>query len=127
MLFSLIKISVVCGGGHRPDVWGDPADGSVRRGDDCTIAGVELTLSPLQLAFALGCPWWWLVWLGLKLLKFLIAAFKFLNGDETAISRYFDRNREKEGLRGTGRGHDGFGVWRGPPCDERKPSVPTSC
>lgn len=38
-----------------------------------------------------------LVWLGLKLLKLLVATFRFLNGDETAISRYFDRNREKKG------------------------------
>ncbi|MDP5362750.1 MAG: heme biosynthesis protein HemY [Paracoccaceae bacterium] len=37
------------------------------------------------------------VWLGLKLLALCVATFKFLNGDETAISRYFDRNRERKG------------------------------
>ena len=26
----------------------------------------------------------------------LLAVLKFLNGDETAISRYFDRNRERK-------------------------------
>ncbi len=60
------------------------------------IAGVELALSPLQLVFgfvALVVA----VWLGLKLLSLLVASFKFLNGDETAISRYFDRNRVQRG------------------------------
>lgn len=61
-----------------------------------TVGGVEITLSTLELVFALVALVV-LVWLGLKLLKFLVAAFRFLNGDETAISRYFDRNREKKG------------------------------
>ena len=39
-----------------------------------------------------------LVWLFLKLMTLLIATYHFLNGDETAISRYFDRNREKKGF-----------------------------
>jgi HemY protein len=56
----------------------------------------EIQLGVLELAFALVALVV-LVWLGLKLIKFLIAGFKFLNGDETAISRYFDRNREKKG------------------------------
>ncbi len=38
-----------------------------------------------------------LVWLLLRLLGLLGAVFRFLNGDETAISRYFDRNRERKG------------------------------
>lgn len=61
-----------------------------------TVAGSELRLTTLQLTFALVALVV-LVWLGLKLLSFLVAGFKFLNGDETAISRYFDRNREKKG------------------------------
>ena len=62
-----------------------------------TMAGTEITLSPLQLAFGLG-GLVLLVWLFLKLISFLVATFKFLNGDETAISRYFDRNRERKGF-----------------------------
>lgn len=61
-----------------------------------TVAGTEFQLTPLQIVFgfiALVVA----VWIGLKLLKFLWACFKFLNGDETAISRYFDRNRERRG------------------------------
>ncbi|SFR55084.1 HemY protein [Yoonia tamlensis] len=60
------------------------------------FAGVEFTLSTLEMVFALVALAV-SVWLGLKLLAFLVAGFKFLNGDETAISRYFDRNRERKG------------------------------
>ena len=34
----------------------------------------------------------------LKLLGFLVALFRFLMGDETAISRYFSRSRERRGF-----------------------------
>ncbi|MEP4196237.1 MAG: heme biosynthesis HemY N-terminal domain-containing protein [Aliishimia sp.] len=37
------------------------------------------------------------VWLLLKLLSLGVAVWKFMNGDETALSRYFDRNRERKG------------------------------
>ncbi|MDP1340833.1 heme biosynthesis HemY N-terminal domain-containing protein, partial [Klebsiella variicola] len=38
------------------------------------------------------------VWLVLKLLGLLVALWKFINGDDTALSRYFDRNRERKGF-----------------------------
>jgi len=38
------------------------------------------------------------VWIVLKLLGLLLAVFHFFNGDETAISRYFNRNRERRGF-----------------------------
>ena len=38
------------------------------------------------------------VWLFLKLFNLLVAVIRFLNGDETAITRYFDRNRERKGF-----------------------------
>lgn len=60
------------------------------------VAGQEFTLSPLEMTFALVALVV-AVWVGLKLLALLVATFKFLNGDETAISRYFDRNRERKG------------------------------
>ncbi len=62
-----------------------------------SVAGVEMTLSPLQLVFGFVALVV-LVWLFLKLMAFLIATYHFLNGDETAISRYFDRNRERKGF-----------------------------
>ncbi len=61
-----------------------------------TVSGTEFIISPLMmvvLALVLVCA----VWLLLKIIGFLLATFRFLNGDETAISRYFDRNREKRG------------------------------
>ena len=61
-----------------------------------TVAGTEYIIGPLMmvlLAIALVAG----VWVLLKVLGLLVATFKFLNGDETAISRYFDRNREKRG------------------------------
>jgi HemY protein len=61
-----------------------------------SIAGSEFRLTPLELVFGLAALVA-AVWIGLKLLTFLVAVFHFLNGDETAISRYFDRNRERKG------------------------------
>jgi len=95
MLFSLIKI-VFFVAAVTALTFGATQLMEVSGGATIAIAGIELTLSILQLVFALVALVV-LVWLGLKLVKFLIAAFKFLNGDETAISRYFDRNREKKG------------------------------
>ncbi len=54
------------------------------------------TLSVLQLVIA-AIVVVALVWLTFKLIGLAVATFKFLNGDETAISRYFSRNRERKG------------------------------
>lgn len=95
MLWSLIKIlafvaaitALTYGGTQLMEVDG---------GATVDVAGQEFTLSPLEMVFALGAMVL-AVWLGLKLLALCVATFKFLNGDETAISRYFDRNRERKG------------------------------
>ncbi len=65
-------------------------------GVQITVAGTEYTLGPLQSVIALGVLVF-VVWLFFKLLSLLIATLKFLNGDETALSRYFDRSREQRG------------------------------
>ena len=65
-------------------------------GTTVDVAGQEFTLSPLEMVFAFAALVV-AVWLGLKAMALLVATFKFLNGDETAISRYFDRNRERKG------------------------------
>ncbi len=96
MLWSLIKIilfvvlvaAATLGAGYLMET-----DGGVR----IAFAGQEYSLTPLMTVVALVLLVL-AVWLFLKLLQFSIAAFHFLNGDETAISRYFDRNREKKGL-----------------------------
>lgn len=67
------------------------------------FAGMELTLGPLQAvigALLLLCA----LWLVMRLVGLLVAFLRFLNGDETAISRYFDRNRERKGYKALGEG-----------------------
>ncbi|GFE64796.1 heme biosynthesis protein HemY [Litoreibacter roseus] len=61
------------------------------------VANREFTLSPLVALLGLAALMI-AFWLALKVLGFLIATFRFLNGDETAVSRYFDRNRERRGF-----------------------------
>ncbi|AMY71799.1 heme biosynthesis protein HemY [Frigidibacter mobilis] len=61
------------------------------------VAGMEFTLGALQAAIA-AVLLILAVWLFLRLLGFVVAVLKFLSGDETAISRYFDRNRERKGF-----------------------------
>ncbi len=68
-----------------------------------TVAGWEFTIGPIQ-AVVLGVLLFIAVWLVLKVLGLLGATFRFLNGDETAISRYFDRNRERKGYRALAEG-----------------------
>ncbi|MEP2717497.1 heme biosynthesis HemY N-terminal domain-containing protein [Pseudophaeobacter sp.] len=65
-------------------------------GVQITVAGVEYTLGALQSVMALGLLVV-AVWVFLKLLTLLVATLKFLNGDETAMSRYFDKGREQKG------------------------------
>ena len=68
------------------------SDGGIR----VAAMGKEVSLSPLLsviglvvLAFA--------VWFMLKVFHFLLASWHFINGDETAISRFFAKNREARG------------------------------
>jgi len=96
MLWSLFKIILfvvaialaALGAGLLMEV-----DGGVQ----IAVGGVEFNLGPLQavIAFVVLVV---AVWLLLKLISLLHAVVNFLNGDETAISRYFDRNRERKGF-----------------------------
>lgn len=96
MLWSLIKIvlfvvvvaALALGAGYLLE-----SEGGVQ----ITVMGTEYSFGPLQsviaaLVLVLG------VWLFLKLMSLLVAVLKLLNGDETALSRYFDRNRERKGF-----------------------------
>lgn len=60
------------------------------------VGGVAATFSVIEIVIGL-IVLVALVWLAFKLIGLAIATFKFLNGDETAISRYFSRNRERKG------------------------------
>lgn len=69
-------------------------------GDDLrlAIASYEVTLGPVQAVIA-GVLLLTVVWGVLKLLGLGLAVLKFLAGDETAITRYFARNRERRGFK----------------------------
>lgn len=60
------------------------------------IAGWEFTMGPLQAAIV-ACILVALIWVLMKLAGLIVATLKFISGDETAITRYFDRNRERKG------------------------------
>lgn len=62
-----------------------------------TVMGSEYTFGPLQSVIAVVVMVI-AVWVLLKLLSLLLATWHFLAGDETALSRYFDRNRERKGF-----------------------------
>lgn len=68
-----------------------------------TVAGLEFTLGPLQSVIA-AVALLLAVWLLLKVAGLLVAILRFFNGDETAVSRYFDRNRERKGYKALAEG-----------------------
>ena len=95
MIWSLIKVllfvaviaALTLGAGALLDT-----GGSVR----VAVAGYEFLLGPLQAVIVVSALVI-ILWLVMKLVGLLVAILRFLNGDETAISRYFDRNRERKG------------------------------
>ncbi|GKY86504.1 heme biosynthesis protein HemY [Sinisalibacter aestuarii] len=96
MLWSLLKIilfvviiaAAALGAGMIMET-----EGGVR----IAIGATEYNLGPLQAVIGLVALVV-AVWLLMKLVSLLVALVHFLNGDETAISRYFDRNRERKGF-----------------------------
>lgn len=96
MLWSLIKI-VLFVAAIALLAWGAGYLLESQGGIQITVMGQEYTFGPLESVIAVvvlivG------VWLLLKVISLLVATLKFLNGDETAISRYFDRSRERKGF-----------------------------
>lgn len=67
-------------------------DGGVR----VALGDVEYNLGALQAVVILGIILL-AFWVALKLAGFLVALLRFLNGDDTALSRYWDRNQERRG------------------------------
>ncbi|MDT8325922.1 MAG: heme biosynthesis HemY N-terminal domain-containing protein [Roseovarius sp.] len=102
MLWSIIKIVVfialvaaaTLGAGHLLDL-----DGGVR----IAMAGFEINLTPVKAVLALMVLVL-AIWLFMKLAGILVAVLKLINGDETALSRYFDRNRQEKGYRALSEG-----------------------
>lgn len=96
MLWSLVKILVFVGLVAAATL-GASYLLDMKGGVLIAMGGVEINLTPLKavigaLLLVLG------VWLFLKVFGLLIALLRFINGDETALSRYFDRNRERKGF-----------------------------
>lgn len=106
MLWSLLKIVVffalvaalTLGAGFLID-----SDGRGLADAQIVINGIEYTLGPIKLALVLVVLVAGL-WLAFRVAGFLIALLKFINGDETAMSRYFDRNRERKGYQALSEG-----------------------
>lgn len=61
------------------------------------IANTEFTLGPVQAALG-ALVLLAMLWLLLKLAGLFVATLRFINGDETAISRYFEASRKRRGL-----------------------------
>lgn len=103
MLWSLLKVLLFVAV-IAALTWG--ASLLLETGEGIRIAagGYEFTLGPLHaviglLLLMLG------IWLVMKLIGLVVATLRFLNGDETAISRYFDRDRQRKGYQALS---DGF-------------------
>jgi len=96
MLWSLIKIlgfvliaaALAVGAGMLMETGG---------GIRIVVADTEFTLGPLQATIA-ALLLLVVMWMVLAVIGLIVAVFRFLNGDETAITRYFDRNRERRGF-----------------------------
>lgn len=102
MLWSILKIvgfialvsAATLGAAHLIEM-----EGGVR----IVFGGQEFNLTPIKAVIALIILLIAL-WLLLKLVSLLVATLKFINGDETAISRYFDKNRQEKGYRALSEG-----------------------
>jgi len=103
MLWSLLKVLLfvfaVAG-----LTWGGSLLLDTGGGIRIAAAGYEFTLGPLQAVIGL-LVLMLAVWLLMKIIGFTVATLRFLNGDETAISRYFDRDRQRKGYQALS---DGF-------------------
>ena len=72
-------------------------------GVQIVMAGQEFNLTPLKAVIALILMVI-VIWLLLKIASLLLAVLRFINGDETAISRYFDRKHQEKGYRALSEG-----------------------
>ena len=88
ILFIVVVAALTLGAGNLIE-----SDGGVR----IQSGGNEYTLGPLQSVIGLFILIV-AIWIILKLLSFFVALWKFFSGDETALSRYFARNRAARGF-----------------------------
>ena len=96
MLFSLLKVLIFVGiVGAVAILAGVLLE--MPGGIQIQFQGTEISLTVLQAIIA-TLVFIVVVLIALKLIGLLIATLRFINGDETAISRYFTRNRERRGF-----------------------------
>ncbi len=88
VLFVVLVAALALGAGQVMET-----EGGIR----VAVGSMEFTLQPLQSIIALALLVV-AVWILLKLLGLIVAVFRFLNGDETAITRWLNRNRERQGF-----------------------------
>ncbi len=102
MLWSLLKglifVTIVAGLTYGAGMLMDSGDG-IR----IAVAGWEFNLGPLQ-AVILSLLFLVALWVLLRLIGLAVAILRFFNGDETALSRFFDRNRERKGYQALSEG-----------------------
>lgn len=103
MIWSLLKVllfvAAIAGLTYGAGMLLD-AGGGIR----ISAAGYEFTIGPLQAAILLMLMML-AIWLLMKTIGLIVATLRFFNGDETAISRYFDRDRQRKGYQALS---DGF-------------------
>ncbi len=68
-----------------------------------TLSGMEYTLGPVQALLGL-LVLFVALWAILTVSGLVVAFVRFLNGDDNALRRYFDRNRERKGYRALSEG-----------------------
>lgn len=95
MIWSALKI-ILFVAGVAGLTWGAGLLSEVGGGISLTIGYWELSLDTTQAVIALVVLVA-LIWLALKILGLIGALLRFANGDETAISRYFDRRSQAHG------------------------------
>lgn len=88
LLFVMLVVAIAYGAGQL-------MDSSQTVG--LRVFDMEFVLGPIQALVALVVLLVAL-WLVLKLLGLSVAMLRFMNGDDTAVQRFFMRNREKRGL-----------------------------
>ena len=98
VLFLMIVVAIAFGATYLMD-----GDNTIIGDLMITLGGVEYTLSAIEAVIVLTFLVV-LIWVGLKLMSLLVATLRFINGDDTAISRYFNRSRERRGYRALSEG-----------------------
>jgi len=98
VLFLMIVVAIAFGATYLMD-----GDNTIIGDLMITLGGVEYTLSAIEAVIVLTLLVV-LIWVGLKLMSLFVVTLRFINGDDTAISRYFNRSRERRGYRALSEG-----------------------